>query len=367
VTLLADVVRTSAQVGSTSSRLAKTAALAERLRSLEPDEIEIALPYLSGELRQGKLALGYRTLRPANPAATPTLTLRDVDAAFEAIKAAKGRGSGSQRAEMIDALFGRATAEEQDFLVRLIVGELRQGALEGVMLEALAAASGLPPALVRRAAMIGGGIAPVAAPALTRDRPGCALCDPPDAPDPADARPAGGDAAGRARGARRSRVRVEARRRARAGAQGGRRGARLYAQPERRHAAVPEVVAARRSGSDATDPRRRGDRLARRRPPHPFPVTMRRFGASGRRALRETLPLRCSSSTACTDGARSSIIRRASAARLEEVCRELVRRACHRDAEEASASIEDALRRARGRDGQGARRALRGGRRGAAG
>jgi len=172
VTLLADVVRTSAQVGATPSRLAKIAALAERLRGLEPDEIEIALPYLSGELRQGRLALGYKTLNPGNAASTATLTLREVDSAFEQLKTTKGRGSASQRAELIDALFGKATAEEQDFLVRLIVGELRQGALEGVMLEALASASGAPAALVRRAAMIGGGIAPVARAALTQGQAG---------------------------------------------------------------------------------------------------------------------------------------------------------------------------------------------------
>ncbi|HXU42865.1 MAG TPA: hypothetical protein VN675_11105, partial [Burkholderiales bacterium] len=86
MTLLADVVRTSAQVGATPSRLAKIAALAERLRSLEPEEVAIALPYLSGELRQGKLALGHRTLSPGAAAASPTLTLREVDAAFEQLK-----------------------------------------------------------------------------------------------------------------------------------------------------------------------------------------------------------------------------------------------------------------------------------------
>ena len=294
MTLLADVVRTSAQVGSTSSRLAKTAALAERLRSLEPDEIEIALPYLSGELRQGKLALGYRTLRPANPAATPTLTLRDVDAAFEAIKAAKGRGSGSQRAEMVDALFGRATAEEQDFLVRLIVGELRQGALEGVMLEALAAASGLPPALVRRAAMIGGGIAPVARAALTHGQAGLArfairpmlpilpmLAQP--AATPQAALEALGEAAfeWKLDGAR---VQVH-----KAGDE-----VRVFTRTLNDvTAAVPEVVAAaREAASDALilD----GEAIALRPDgrPHPFQTTMRRLGRKASDAsLRDTLPV----------------------------------------------------------------------------
>jgi DNA ligase-1 len=172
VTLLADVVRTSAQVGATSSRLAKAAALAERLRSLQPEEIEIALPYLSGDIRQGRLALGYRTLNPGSAASQATLTLREVDSAFERLKTTKGRGSASQRAELLEALFAKATREEQDFLVRLIVGELRQGALEGVMLEALAAASGVSAALIRRAAMIGGGIAAVAHAALTQGQAG---------------------------------------------------------------------------------------------------------------------------------------------------------------------------------------------------
>ena len=294
MTLLADVVRTSAQVASTSSRLAKTAALAERLRSLEPDEIEIALPYLSGELRQGKLALGYRTLRPANPAATRTLTLREVDAAFEAIKAAKGRGSGSQRAEMVDALFGKATAEEQDFLLRLIVGELRQGALEGVMLEALAAASGLPAALVRRAAMVGGGVAPVARAALTQGQAGLErfaiqpmrpilpmLAQP--AATPQAALEALGEAAfeWKLDGAR---VQVH-----KAGDE-----VRVFTRTLNDvTAAVPEVVAAAREAASSAlilD----GEAIALRPDgrPHPFQTTMRRLGRKADDAsLRDTLPV----------------------------------------------------------------------------
>jgi DNA ligase 1 len=172
VTLLADVVRTSAQVASTSGRLAKIAALAERLRSLEPDEIEIGIAYLSGELRQGRLALGYKALKPGTAAANATLTLHDVDSVFEQLKKAKGKGSAARRAGVLQGLFARATTGEQDFLVRLVVGELRQGALEGVMLEALSAAAGLPAARVRRAAMIAGGIAPVARAALTEGAKG---------------------------------------------------------------------------------------------------------------------------------------------------------------------------------------------------
>jgi DNA ligase-1 len=162
--LLADVVRTSAQVGGTASRLAKTRLIAECLKRLAPEEVEIAIAYLSGDTPQGKLALGYATLQPAlgSPAAAPTLSLRDVHAAFAQLKSTKGKGSASQRGSALKTLFNKATAEEQDFLLRLIVGELRQGALEGVMLDALAMAADLPAAEVRRAVTFAGGIGPVA-------------------------------------------------------------------------------------------------------------------------------------------------------------------------------------------------------------
>jgi DNA ligase-1 len=169
VTLLAAVVHASAAVAATSSRLAKTRVIADCLRALESGEIEIALPYLSGEIRQGKLTLGYSTLRSAmgSPAAAPTLSITDVDRAFEELKAVKGKGAAAQRTTRLKRLFSRGTLEEQDFLLRLIVGELRQGALEGVMLEAVAAAAGLAVAQVRRAATFAGGIAPVARAALS--------------------------------------------------------------------------------------------------------------------------------------------------------------------------------------------------------
>jgi DNA ligase-1 len=167
VTLLAEVVRASAEVAATSSRLAKTRTIADFLRALEPGEIELALPWLSGEIRQGKLTIGYAALRSAMGEAAPaSLTVHDVDRAFEALKAVKGKGAAAQRSAQLKALFAKASAEEQDFLLRLMVGELRQGALEGVMLEAVAAASGLPAAEVRRAATFAGGIAQVARAAL---------------------------------------------------------------------------------------------------------------------------------------------------------------------------------------------------------
>ena len=166
--LLAELVRASAEVAATPSRLAKIKTIAACLRALTPDEVEIALPWLSGDIRQGKLTLGYATLRSAvdDPAAQPMLAITDVDAAFERLRGLKGKGSAGQRAEQLKSLFSKATAKEQDFLLRLIVGELRQGALEGVMLEAVALAAGLPPAEVRRAATFAGGIPQVARAAL---------------------------------------------------------------------------------------------------------------------------------------------------------------------------------------------------------
>jgi DNA ligase-1 len=168
VTQLAEVVRASAAVAATPSRLAKIRVIADCLRALEPAEIEIALPYLSGEIRQGKLTVGYAALQSAmgNPAAAPTLSLPEVDAAFESLKNVKGKGAASRRTSLLKALFSKATAAEQDFLLRLIVGELRQGALEGVMLDAVAAAVELPVAEIRRAATFAGGVAPVARAAL---------------------------------------------------------------------------------------------------------------------------------------------------------------------------------------------------------
>jgi DNA ligase-1 len=169
VTGFASLVAVSAEVGGTASRLAKIRALADFLRGLGADEVPIALPYLSGDTRQGKLSVGFATLQSArtSPSAEPVLAIGDVDAAFEKLKRVKGKGSAGQRTALLRELFARATAQEQDFLVRLLVGELRQGALEGIMVEAVAAAAARPPADVRRAVAFAGAIAPVAVAALT--------------------------------------------------------------------------------------------------------------------------------------------------------------------------------------------------------
>ncbi len=174
--LLAGVVETSRRITETTKRLQKIELLAGLLRQANPDEIEIVVAYLSGNIRQGKIGLGYRTLQgPAgSPAIAPSLALGEVDHMLETIGGAKGSGSARQRTELVGHLMSRATAEEQHFLVRLLTGELRQGALEGLMVEAVAKASGLPVDSVRRAAMHAGDIATIARAAIEHGTAGLA-------------------------------------------------------------------------------------------------------------------------------------------------------------------------------------------------
>ena len=174
-TLLADLVDTSQRVGAQASRRAKIAAIADLLRKLAPMEIEIAVSWLAGITRQGRSGVGYALIRDARPAAnveSPELTLIEVDATLAGIAATGGPGSVTERTRLLSRLFARATQREQQFLERLLIGELRQGALEGIMIEAVAAAAGLPSEAVRRAAKIGGGIVAVAADALYDGRIG---------------------------------------------------------------------------------------------------------------------------------------------------------------------------------------------------
>jgi DNA ligase 1 len=156
VTLLATLVETSLATGAVRGRLAKVAALAECLRGLAADEIDAGVSYLAGEVRQAKLGVGHATLRAAAdvpPAASAALTVAEVDAALADLAAVRGAGSASRRTDALQGLLSRATAAEQDFLVRLLAGELRQGALAGIMLDAIAAAAAVPVTDVRRAAM----------------------------------------------------------------------------------------------------------------------------------------------------------------------------------------------------------------------
>src|SRR5581483_3757557 len=162
--LLASLVSVSAQVAGTSGRLAKIDVLAQALRTAGPLEVPIAVAYLSGELPQRQIGVGWATLRGGFPAApAPSLSLSEVDTALSAVG---GKGSALARKELVAALFTQVTAAEQEFLVRLISGELRQGALEGVMTDAVARAASVPLAAVRRASMLRGSLGPVAAAAL---------------------------------------------------------------------------------------------------------------------------------------------------------------------------------------------------------
>ena len=164
----ARLVATSATVSATRSRTAKTAALADLLRDTSPSDVGVVVSHLSGWVPQRRLGVGWRSLSTApEPAAEATLTVAEVDAAFTALANASGSGSVAVRRDRLADLFGRATADEQQFLRALIGGGLRQGALDGVMQPAIAQAFGLREAIVRRAVMLSGFTAPVAEAAAT--------------------------------------------------------------------------------------------------------------------------------------------------------------------------------------------------------
>jgi DNA ligase-1 len=165
--LLAELTATSEAVRATSGRNEKIGRVAEVLRRMEPGEVAVGVAYLSGELRQRQIGVGYRSLRDLPAAAVePSLTLTEVDAACEAIGALAGPGSQAARRSALGALFARATEAEQRFLVALLTGELRQGAQEGVMLEAVSRAAEVPRDAVRRAAMLSGNLGATASAAL---------------------------------------------------------------------------------------------------------------------------------------------------------------------------------------------------------
>src|SRR5579863_8218143 len=165
--LLVRIAEVSQAVGATSGRLAKVDLLAGALRAAGPLEVPVAVAYLSGELPQRQIGVGWAALRDGFPAAeVPALSLSEVDAGFSAIGAVSGNGSAAARKALVGELFGRATADEQRFLVGLLSGELRQGALEGIMTDAVARAASVPVADVRRAMMLRGSLGAVAAAAL---------------------------------------------------------------------------------------------------------------------------------------------------------------------------------------------------------
>jgi DNA ligase-1 len=171
----ADLAATSLAVAGTRSRKRKAELLADALRALPPGEVEAGVAYLSGELRQRRTGVGWATLRDApDPAAEPSLEVAEVDQALERIAALTGAGSQGARRAAVLALFARATEPEQRYLRALIAGELRQGALAGVMAEAVALATGIPRAKVDRATMLRGDARVVAEAALRDGEAGLA-------------------------------------------------------------------------------------------------------------------------------------------------------------------------------------------------
>jgi len=295
--VLAELLAASERVGATRSRLAKIDALADCLRRLEPAEIVPGVAYLSGDTRQGKIGIGYAGLKDAlaaPSAAAPQLTLLQVDEELERLSRLKGQGSAAERARLLSDLFARATAPERDFLARVLLGELRQGALEGIVLDAIAKAANLPPAKVRAATMRAGGLPAVARAALTEGEAGLArfalTVFRPVQPMLAQASEDVADAIERLGTAafewKLDGARVQAHK---SGAE-----VRVYTRSLNEvTAAVPEVVAALRDAA-ARELIADGETIALKSDgtPYPFQDTMRRFG---RRldvdALRATHPL----------------------------------------------------------------------------
>ena len=293
------LVRASEAVGATRSRLEKASVLAELLRSAADAEVPLLVTYLSGRLPQGRVGVGYATLEGLSrrgAAETASLDVADVDAAFEELDAETGPGSSRRRGEILRALFGRATDDEQSFLQRLLVGELRHGSLEGVMIEAVASAADVPARDVRRAVMMSADLGRVARAALDGGAEGLARFE------AAPLRPVRPMLAQSAENVEEALGHL-----GRAGVEVKLDGARIQV-----HKAGDEVRVFTRSLNDVTHACPEvvesvldleanelildGEVIALRRTgrPHPFQVTMRRFG---RRldvaAMQRALPLRC--------------------------------------------------------------------------
>jgi DNA ligase-1 len=174
VTLLAEVVDASQRVAATTSRSQKIAVLADLLRSLDPHEVPIAVGFLSGVPRQGRVGVGYAAVygEEPEPADEATLTIDDLDRAIAELEATTGSGSAGARRSLLDGLLRRATAEEGDFVRRLFTGGLRQGALAGIVVEAIAKAAGVAADVVRRALMLSGDLTRTAEIAMTAGESG---------------------------------------------------------------------------------------------------------------------------------------------------------------------------------------------------
>src|SRR5258708_7451369 len=176
--LLDSVVQASAAVAANSGRLAKIEEIARLLREVPAPEIPVAVAFLSGDLTQRQIGVGYAALTDllgedgaveAPDIANPVLTLAETDQTLGQIGAQAGVGSQAQRRRLLAALMRRATPAERQFLVRLLAGDLRQGALDGVMTDAIARAAGAPVADVRRAYQLTGSLSDAATAALDPD------------------------------------------------------------------------------------------------------------------------------------------------------------------------------------------------------
>jgi DNA ligase-1 len=174
VTLLAEVVRASRQVGETTSRSAKIAIIAGLLRDLDPAEVPVVAALLSGVPRQGRIGIGYASIhgRERRVGEREALSIGDLDRALTEIHETTGAGSGGARGMLLDDLFARATEDEGEFISRLLTGELRQGALAGIMVDAVAKAADVPLEVTRRALMLSGDLSRTAEVALAEGEAG---------------------------------------------------------------------------------------------------------------------------------------------------------------------------------------------------
>jgi DNA ligase-1 len=174
MTLLADVVAASNELADTSSRSGKTAILAELLRRLEPHEVPFAVGFLAGVPRQGRVGVGYSTIYGVEcaPAGKASVTIEELDRAIAEVQRTTGSGSAVGRKAILGELLGRATEQEGGFIKRLFTGELRQGALAGVMVDAIAKAAGVSGEIARRALMLSGDLPRTAEIAMTEGEEG---------------------------------------------------------------------------------------------------------------------------------------------------------------------------------------------------
>lgn len=172
--MLATVVDASAAVAGTRSRSAKVGILAELLRGLAPDEVAVCAGLLAGEPRQGRVGVGHATVYgiDALPAAEATLTVGDLDTLIDGLAADRGPGSATRRRELLEQTLRLATASEAQFIRRLLTGDLRQGALAGMMVDAVASAAGVSATIARRALMLSGDLPRTAQLAISEGEPG---------------------------------------------------------------------------------------------------------------------------------------------------------------------------------------------------